>query len=177
MAQQGSNFKGNVRPPYEMPAHLQARPKNPTYEVEVPLLIRLFAWFCVLRAVLFLSFGFIVGIAPESGTAAYVIAHFDNWSKDASPEAVFYIYTAMYGYIAFRWFRRDWKARWGTMFLTGATSVKTLINLAANYAAGSPTYIPPGTQAVIIGGCLFNLVVCAYLAFYPGMEQAFSESD
>ncbi len=63
------------------------------------------------------------------------------------------------------------------MFLTGATSVKTLINLAANYAAGSPTYIPPGTQAVIIGGCLFNLVVCAYLAFYPGMEQAFSESD
>lgn len=177
MPRQEINFKGNVRTPYEIPAHIKQRPKNPSYEVQAPLLIRLFAWFCVFRAALFLTFGLIVGLAPESGATSYLIANFDGWSKQASPEAVFYIYALGYGYIAFRWFRRDWKARWGTMFFTGASSAKALINLFAEHAAGNPDQIPPGTEMAIIVGCLFNLMICAYLAFYPGMEQAFSESD
>ena len=178
MPRQETNFKGNVKTPYEIPSHVKQRQRAHSYEdVKAPLLIRLFAWFCVLRAALFLIFGLIVGLAPESSVSAYVIANFDGWSKEASAEAVFYIYALGYGYMAFRWFRRDWKARWGTMFFTGATSIKVLINLFAEHAAGNPDNIPSGREAAIIVGCLFNLMICAYLAFYPGMEQAFSETD
>ena len=177
MPRQELNFKGNVKTPYEIPSHIKQRGKNPSYEVQAPLMIRIFAWFCVFRAAVFLTFGLIVGIAPDSSVASYVIANFDGWSKEASAEAVFYIYALIYGYMAFRWFRRDWKARWGTMFFTGATSAKMLINLFAEHMACNPDLIPAGREAAIIVGCLFNLMICAYLAFYPGMEQAFSETD
>jgi hypothetical protein len=173
-----SNFKGNVRPPIEIPQHVvEARKgvrKNP--EVKVPLLIQIFTWFCVFRCVVFLAFGLTVGTAPESVAAAFVVEHFDSWSKQASPEAVFYILAAMYGFIAFRWLRRDWKARWGTMFICGSNGIKTIIDVAADRAAGTPL-IPGGIAGLMIMGALFNLMISAYVAFYPGMEQAFSESE
>lgn len=171
------NFKGNVKTPYAMPEHIRNRGNNFSHTVEVPLLIRIFAWYCVVRTVAFIGFGLTVGIAPESAAASFLIANFDGWSKQASPEAVFYIYALFYGFIAFKWFRRSWQARWGTMFVTGATSAKTLINLIAEYAAGNPDNLQPGRAAMIAIGCAFNLMICAYLAFYPGMEQAFSETD
>ncbi len=174
---QRTNFKGNVRPPIEIPAHVVAArtgvKKNPV--VKVPLLIQLFAWFCALRCAVYLTFALIVGIAPESDASAFVIANFDRVSKQANPEAVFYIYAGMYGLIAFRWFRRDWKARWGTMMICLYNGAKAIIDVAADRMAGAPL-IPNGAAFFIVAGALLNLMIAAYMAFYPGMEQAFSET-
>lgn len=174
---QPTNFKGNVRPPIEIPAHVLAAragvKKNPV--VKVPLLIQLFAWFCALRCVIYLAFGLIVGTAPESGVSAFVVANFDRVSKQANPEAVFYIYAGLYGLIAFRWFRRDWKARWGTMMICLYNGAKAIIDVAADRMAGAPI-IPQGAVFFILIGALLNLMIAAYMAFYPGMEQAFSET-
>ncbi|HTB96356.1 MAG TPA: hypothetical protein VK716_05075 [Terracidiphilus sp.] len=177
MPQQSPNFKGNVRPPIEMPDHVLQRPKNVAAKVEVPLMIQIFAWYCVVRTVCFLTFALIVGIAPDSPTAASVIEHFDRFPRSMPPEGIFYIFTFLYGMTAYRWFRRDWKARWITMFVTGAGAAQTLVNVIANRMAGNPDGLPPGAEGMLIVGCLFNLLICCYLAFYPGMDQAFDESD
>ena len=170
-------MKGIVPTPMEIPAHVIAErnkiKKAP--EIQIPLLIKLFAWFCVLRASTYLVFALLEGLAPQSSTAAWVAEKFDTWPKQASPEAVFYILTALYGMIAFRWFMRDWKARWGTMFVTGASAAKVLANLVADKATGTPT-LPPGAEGTIVASAVLNLFICAYLAFYPGVEQAFSET-
>jgi hypothetical protein len=173
-----TDFKGNVRPPMEIPAHVLDSRKNvkEVPKVEVPLLIKLFTWLCVIRSVAYLTFGLIVGLSPESGTAALLVEHFDRWSRRASPEAVFYILALMYGLVAFRWLRRDWKARWVTMFLAGANAATVLVNLAANHAAGDPIPMATATEGALIAGALFNLLACAYLAFWPGMDQAFKET-
>lgn len=171
------DFKGNVRPPFEMPSHLRERQKGKTYEEKVPLLIQIFTWYCVARCLIFLTFALIIGILPQSAATPWVIRNFDRFPPSVAPEGVFYIFAGLYGLIAFRWFRRDWKARWGTMFLTGAGAAQNLVSLIAEHAAGNPDNLPAGTEAMVIAGSLLNLMICAYLAFYPGMEQAFPETD
>lgn len=170
-------MKGIVPTPIEIPAHVLAErskiKKAP--EIQIPLMIKLFAWFCVLRASVYLVFALIEGLEPQSSIAAWVTEKFDTWPKQASPEAVFYILAALYGTIAFRWFMRDWKARWGTMVVTGASAAKVLADLVADKAAGIST-LPPGAETTVVVSAILNLFICAYLAFYPGVEQAFSET-
>ena len=168
-------MKGVVRPPMEMPPELRERRTTVKPRSEVPLLIRLYAWLCLIRAVMFLSFGLIVGGAPDSTVAVFLATHFDSAPKQASPEVVFYILGGLYALIAWRWFMRDWRARWAAMFTHGAIGVRTLINVFADRAAGEPIFTPGQTQVMILSS-IFNLAICAYLAFYPGMDQSFKET-
>jgi predicted permease len=168
-------MKGIVRPPMEMPSELRERRTEVKPRSEVPLLIRLYTWLCAIRAVMYVTFGLIVGGAPDSTAAVFLTTHFDAAPKQASPEVVFYILAGLYALIAWRWFMRDWRARWAAMFIHGAIGVRTLINLAADRAAGEPIFTPSQTQVMILAS-IFNLGICAYLAFYPGMDQAFKET-
>lgn len=168
-------MKGIVPPPYEIPAE-RAELRKTARKVEVPLLIRLFAWLCFLRAAIDLTFGLIVGIMPDSPAAAYVAANFDSWPKQMPPEAVFYILTVLYCFIGWRWVTRDWKARWIAMFVTGASAASALVHLTADYAAGAVAPLTPGQQGALTLGIVLNLAICGYLAFYPGMAQAFKET-
>jgi hypothetical protein len=82
----------------------------------------------------------------------------------------------LYGLTAWRWYSRDWRARWVVMFMSGATAAKMLGNYVADRAAGSPIPMSPGQQVSIFVGVAMNLIICGYLAFYPGMAQAFKET-
>jgi len=168
-------MKGIVPPPYEIPAE-RAGQRKETPKVQVPLLIRLFAWFCFLRAAIYLTFGLIVGTLPDSPTAAYLSLNFDSWPKQIPPEAVFYIQTVLYSVIGWRWVSRDWRARWGAMFVTGASAASALVHLTADYAAGAMNPLTPAEQGAVTLSIVLNLAVCGYLAFYPGMAQAFKET-
>jgi hypothetical protein len=143
---------------------------------KLPALIRLFIWLLVFRAVVNIIFGLTLGLAPDSGAATYIAANFDPWPKAVSAEAVFYITAGLYALTAWRWYSRDWKVRWVVMFMSGATAVKALVNYAANRAAGNPGEVTPGQEATLLIGVVINLMICGYLAFYPGMEQAFKET-
>ena len=123
-----------------------------------------------------LIFALIVGLAPDSGVASFVTANFDAWPKQMPPEAVFYISAFLYGLTAWRWTTRDWRARWVVMFLSGATALKMMANFAADRAVGTPTPMTPPQQLFIHRECWVNLLICGYLAFYPGMAQAFKET-
>lgn len=143
---------------------------------KLPTLIRLFIWLLVFRSAVNLIFGLTLGLAPDSGAANYIAANFDPWPKAVSAEAVFYIMALLYGLTAWRWHSRDWKVRWVVMFMCGATAVKLLINYAANRAAGNPTPMTSGQEAALLISVIVNFLICGYLAFYPGMEQAFKET-
>lgn len=171
-------IKGNVPPPMAMPDEvrtLRERAKVGTKGSQMPLPIRIFVGYCFLRAGLSLIFALIVGILPESDAAAYVAARFDPFSHELPPEALFYIQTVLYALVGWRWIRGDWRARWGAMFISGATGVRALIWLLADHFAGDPIPTTPEFRAAVTLGILVNLLLCGFLAFYPGMEQSFRE--
>ncbi|MBW8870481.1 MAG: hypothetical protein JF563_06860 [Acidobacteriales bacterium] len=161
----------------------QAQQKGPSKErgdwvdpVRLPTLIRWFVWLLVLRSAANLMFALIVGLAPDTSVANFLATTFDAWPKQMPPEAVFYVTAFLYGLSAWRWYSRDWRARWFVMFLTGASAAKMLGNYAADRAAGMPTPMTPGQQVSFFMSIAVNLIVCGYLAFYPGMAQAFKET-
>lgn len=143
---------------------------------KLPFLIRAFIWLLALRSAANLIFGLTLGLAPDTSAANYILVNFDPWPKAISAEAIFYITALLYGVMAWRWYSRDWRVRWVVMFISGATAVKLLINDAADRAAGNPTPMSQGQEAALLITVGINLLICGYLAFYPGMAQAFRET-
>lgn len=142
----------------------------------LPFLIRMFVWLLVFRCLVNLVFGLTIGLEPDSSAAAFITVTFDPWPKQVSAEAMFYISALIYGVMAWRWYSRDWRVRWVVMFMSGATAAKMLANFAADRAAGTPTPLTPGQQLSFMMSVGINLLICGYLAFYPGMAQAFKET-
>lgn len=161
----------------------QAQQKGPATErgdwvdpVKLPVLIRLFVWLLVFRSAANLIFALIVGLAPDTTVANFIAINFDAWPRQMPPEGVFYVSAFLYALTAWRWYSRDWRARWFVMFLSGASAAKMMGNYVADRAAGSPTPMLPAQQASFFLIIAVNLIICGYLAFYPGMEQAFKET-
>jgi hypothetical protein len=173
-------IKGIVRPPMRMPDELlgqrSSRAIRKTPKVEVPLLITLFAWFCFLRAVSYVVFAMIVGLTPGSTATVFLATHFDPVPPPIPAEAVFFVLAILYTMVGWRWFTRDWRARWAAMFLSGVNAAAIAINVIAERASGDPASLAPPSQQAMIVAFTFNLLLCCYLAFYPGMEQAFKET-
>ncbi|MFZ0746021.1 MAG: hypothetical protein WAM85_16540 [Terracidiphilus sp.] len=168
-------MKGIVPPPYRMPEGKGVRTNN-ALKVKTPLLITLFAWLCFFRAGIYLVFALIVGLAPESSAANYLSTHFDSYPREASAEIVFFVTAFLYGLIGWRWYSRDWRARWVAMFMAGANVALTMIALLADRASGLNTPLTDGQQLGLMVSSTFNLLILLYLAFYPGMAQAFRET-
>ena len=143
---------------------------------KIPTLIRWFIWLLVFRAAVNLIFALIVGLSPESDLAKYIATNFDAWPRQMPAEAVFYVSAFLYGLTAWRWASRDWRARWVVMFLSGATAAKLLVNFAADRAAGNPTPMTQGQELAFLTTVAVNFLICGYLAFYPGMAEAFRET-
>jgi hypothetical protein len=144
--------------------------------VKLPVLIKLFVWLLVFRSAANLIFALIVGLAPDTAVANFIATNFDAWPRQMAPEAVFYVSAFLYGLTAWRWYSRDWRARWFVMFLSGATAAKMLANYATDHLSGLPTPMAPGEQVSYFLSIAVNLIICGYLAFYPGMAEAFKET-
>jgi hypothetical protein len=174
------DIKGIVRPPMRMPSELLGQRSKRTDKrdpkQDIPLLITLFAWFCFLRSGAYIVFAMIEGLKPDSHTAAFLSAHFDFVPPPIPPEAAFFVLALLYGMIGWRWFVRDWRARWSAMFMAGAAAARIAVERFADYAAGNPTPLTESQQQAAAVAVAFNLIVCCYLAFYPGMDQAFKET-
>lgn len=182
-------MKGIVPPPLEMPAHLRERHRPP--EKKDPLLLRLITYILLLRALVFLLLAYILWSFPDSAIGTYLVASSDFFFKRPrhfeSVEQIqqsahdflmigFLLVGIVYSIVAWKWLTRYWLARWGTMFLAGATLLKTGINLFADRASGVDTqFTPAQTQALLVSSVL-NLAIVLYLAFSPGVAEAFKET-
>lgn len=181
-------IKGNVRPPMAMPAAPPQRSKQT--ERKDPLLLRLITYVLILRALAFLALAYILWSYPDSAFSTYLVTNSEFFFKRPphmeSVEAVqqsardflmmgFLLVGLMYSAVAWKWLTRFWLARWGTMFLAGASILKTAINLLADRAAGVDTpFTATQIQALFLSAAL-NLAIFLYLAFSPGVAEAFEE--
>lgn len=182
-------MKGIVPPPLEMPAHLRERQRPP--QKKDPLLLRLITYILIVRALAFLLLAFILWSFPDSAVGTYLVANSDLFFKRPrhfeSVEQIqqsaqdflmigFLLAGIVYSIVAWKWLTRFWLARWGTMFLAGATLLKTGINLIADRASGVDTQFTAAQTQALVVSLILNLAIVLYLALSPGVAEAFKET-
>jgi len=127
----------------------------------------------VFRSAANLIFALIVGLTPDAAAAKYVTENFDAWPRQIPPEGVFYIKALLYALVAWRWYSRDWRARWFVMFLSGATAAMMLGNYVADHLSGSPRQMASGETVALFVSIAMDLIICGYLACDRHLSQAF----
>jgi hypothetical protein len=183
-------MKGIVRPPFEMPAHLRERQRPP--KKKEPLLLRLLTYILVVRALAYLLLAYILWSFPDSNFGTYLVANSDFFFKRPrhfeTVEQIqqsardflmigFLLVGIVYSVVAWKWLTRYWLARWATMFMAGATLLMTGINLFADRASGVNTQFTDGQTQALLVSSIVNLAIVLYLAFYPGVAEAFNETS
>ena len=167
-------IKGIVPTPMQMPEHLKER--GDYVERRIPPLIVVFVVLCFWRAFFFALGASILGIAPGSKAAQLVNTYFNPRLPHISAEFFFIVAAIVYAAVGWGWQRRDPHIRWATMFITGATAAYTFVLFFAAKASGVPSTRTDGQHAELAASTLLNLFICAYLAFYPGIDQVFEET-
>ncbi len=73
------------------------------------------------------------------------------------------------------WLFRSWKIRWITMAYAGGMVVRTAVHYFAGAASGVGSELTGDQSAIVFCGCAINTLVFCYLAFYPGVKEAFEK--
>lgn len=155
-------------------------------ERRLPIPIAIVGGFYALRAAVFLVFASILGSHPDSNFAQTLIGHSRSLIPfqvhetaghvpvDLLAEAM--VVTAILSIVvSVMWFVRYWRIRWITMFYAGVSLFRTLLYFVTDKAAGITTALTSEQKQALSLACAVNLFVLCYLAFYPGVEQAFEE--
>lgn len=180
-------MKGIVRPPLGVPPSLRERKPKPRQ----PFLLRLITLILILRALTYIALFYVLWTFPNSVFAAYLVANSDFFFKRTPQvETVetalqsgrdflmtgFLLIGVVYSVIAWKWWTRHWLARWGAIFLAGATLINTVIGLVADRTSGLDSAFTPEQMRTLIAGSILNLAIVLYLVFYPGVSEVFKES-
>ncbi len=168
------DFQEYVQPPVPMPPGSRSSNRR---EVKLPPGIRAFATLCFLRAGVDFIFALLVGLAPNSALAIFVAATFGDRIPHVPAELEFFIFAFLFAFVGWKWMARDWRIRWVAMFLSGAFAARLLAFMFADRATASHGKILSAkTELELSLVVAFNLLICCYLAFYPGMAEAFKET-
>jgi hypothetical protein len=176
--------------PVPSPVPVAGQPPAQTAKVfqerKLPIPIALVGGFYALRAAMFLGFAAILGSHPDSSFAALLIDHSRSLIPfqvretggrvpvDLLAEAM--VVTAILSIVvSVMWFVRWWRIRWITMFYAGLSLCRTLLYFLSDKAAGLTTQLSPDQKQALSLALAVNLFVLCYLAFYPGVAQAFEE--
>jgi len=146
----------------------------------LPLSLVIFGWFYMVRAAVYLVFAFILFSQPDSGFGAMLVQYSSflvpfrmHRVQGAIPIQLFaeaLLVTAIFSVvIGGMWLARYWRIRWVTMCYAGGSAARTLIYMIT----GAIGAITPDQKQALLAGCAINLLIFCYLAFYPGVEQAF----
>ena len=178
MAQQ---IKGIGPPPYRMPADLQGERRRlalkQAAKPQVPLLITLFAWYCFIRGAADFAIAILARLSPDSPIVAFATAHLNPIPPPFPPDFVFLVLGLVYVMVGWRWITRDWRARWAAMFLSAVTAASCAYQWVADRPVASPAMKALGVPESPLFALILNLAICCYLAFYPGMADAFQETE
>jgi hypothetical protein len=163
-----------------------AQPAKIFQERRLPIPIAIVGGYYALRAVVFLALASILSSHPSSDVASLLVAHAQSLvpftlyeaggrvAADLLAEAM--VATAILSIIvSVMWFIRYWRIRWITMFYAGVSLFRTVLYFATDKAAGLTTTLRSDQKEALTIACAVNLFVFCYLAFYPGVAQAFEE--
>ena len=195
------NFPGTKPTPFEIPKEVLGEEKQT--KSKRPIMVSIIAVYLAIRGVVYIFCSSALFGDTTTGFATFLFEHsrfvFTQlplpfmpfraaaaYSEDAYRQllpSVFAI-VAVYSFIAsgLVWMLNYW-VRWIVMFVSGATAIKTIINLmAASLPVEGPSPIPVASlttaeQAGTAIGILINLTIFFYLAFYPGVKEAFAPDE
>lgn len=74
------------------------------------------------------------------------------------------------------WMVRYWRIRWITMCYAGVALGRTVLFFITDQASGMATQLTVEQKQTLLISSVANLVILCYLAFYPGVEQAFEKA-
>jgi len=73
------------------------------------------------------------------------------------------------------WVFRWWVIRWVTMAYAGGMVARTAVVYSAGVVSGTGSNLSGDQAAVLLFSCLVNSIIFCYLAFYPGVKEAFEK--
>ena len=73
------------------------------------------------------------------------------------------------------WLLRSWKIRWITMAYAGGMVLRAGVHYFAGVVSGVGSGLPAGQDTILLFGCAINSIIFCYLAFYPGVKEAFEK--
>lgn len=186
---------GIVPTPYAIPKeHL---PQRTAPGSKQPIYITLIVWYLLLRAGSYIFLALVPWGDPESGMAAFLIAHralvFDQISMWVNPRelnpaeplaaffqrAVFLFLVLGLIFLASAWkmwtLDKFWVSivRWGMVFLHGATVIQTMIELSARYVVGQQAPLSGAMRTALFIDVAWNLLICGLFAMFPDVEGAY----
>jgi hypothetical protein len=182
--------------PYEIPAEHLPQQRSP--KSKRPLLISIFAVYFLIRAVISLLLALIPWGNPDSDIANYFTANpslafgaipriFQPGSEMPSRAAsalvqglpfLFLAIGIFSAVLAFKLWTLSKTWRWATMFWSTWSLFSTLrflvlISVIRSAVPIPLPPIPPQFRAALVLSMAWNLLIVCYLAFYPGVQQAF----
>jgi len=165
------------------PPPAETRPTPPVKQRVVPrlpLAIAIFGWLYIVRAAIYIVFALVLFSQPDSGFAGTLVQYSSllvpfrmHRMQGMIPVQLFaeaLVVTAIISVVVGgMWLARYWRIRWITMFYAGGSAARTIIYVVT----GAIGTITPEQKQALMAGCAINLLIFCYLAFYPGVEQAF----
>jgi hypothetical protein len=165
-------------------------------ERKTPLLITIISWFYLIRGVVFLYCALTLWGAPASDSSAWLVAHstyifrmlprmftpmsVDEYgSTDIYREVLLLVYLGVgvpSVVIGGMFLALYWRVRWAVICMSGYTLSRIFIVIAVNQV-GSSVPLSGGQQYYLFVNAVVNLLIFCYMAFYPGVAQAFEKDD
>jgi hypothetical protein len=188
-----TQFPGSVPPPWKIPEERLGKAKS--YDTPRPVMVTVVVCYLALKALVYLICAVTTSGPNDSAFSAFLLEHGHfvfhelpppfmpfRGAADFSEKAYIALLPVAFGIMAvysavaaFFLYMLNYWVRWITMFVSGATAVKTILFLSANYIGGE-TFALSGDQIfAILVSIGANLVICFYLAFYPGVSEAFEK--
>ncbi|HEX4031165.1 MAG TPA: hypothetical protein VHX20_12425 [Terracidiphilus sp.] len=168
-------------------AKAPAAPVKERQRPKLPIAIACLAWFYLIRAAVYLVFAMILSAQPGSELGVLLIGHsrllvpFEmHRTHGQVPVGLFaealFATAVLSVVVGVMWLARSWRIRWITMFYAGASAARTMFYLLTGAAAGlAGGALSPDQKQAMLAGCAVNILIFCYLAFYPGVEQAFED--
>jgi hypothetical protein len=190
---------GVVPTPYEIPPELL--PVSKPRGSEHPLFIRLIVIFILAKAGFYLLLALVPWSDPQSDVASFLIAR-PAFVLGMIPRPLLLCEGAMEGcvvsklvqglpimflflgliYLFSAWKLWDtdkfWTSiiRWGIMFQSGATVVKTIIDLSARYVGGAVAPLSDAMRLALFVFIVWNLFIFCCFAYFPSGEEAYDST-
>jgi hypothetical protein len=189
---------GVVPPPFEIPPeHL---PVSKPRGSEHPLFIRLIVIYVLARAAFYLLLALVPWTDPQSTVASFLIARPSLVlgliprmfllcegsiqgcvvSRIAQGLPFMFLFLGLvYLFSAWKLWETDkfWTSiiRWGIMFQTGATVVKTIVALSARYVGETEAPLSDGMRLTLFVFIIWNLFIFCCFAYFPSAEDAYDK--
>jgi hypothetical protein len=159
---------------------------QPSYWSGVPMSLNVLTGFYFVNALVYFIVGGRLITAPNTDFSRFIAFHSRLFlllvvSQRKPEEFVTLVgqatlfMAAISTVVGLMWVFRSWKIRWITMAYALGRVLRVGVYYFAGAASGVGSGLSPAFETLVLFSCCINLLIFGYLAFYPGVEQAFEK--